>query len=228
MAKTLGDLKDQIVSDLRRTNLGPEIAAAIPTAIRDHDSERFWFNQTYPQAYALTISANGGIPSDTVSSARGDCYALNPQQGYQEFIMIDEVRAQLSPPLGVWYTVKQTDWQTVEHYYSTLSNGQPSWWATENGCLRIYPLPPPGQSYPLRIFGHVRLIPLAADTDQNAWTNAGFDLIRYTVLKRLYSFPIRDAAQVQNAEQAGARCLDYLRRETSRRVRKNRMKAYYG
>src|SRR5215831_8591099 len=109
MAKTLLDLKNQIAGDLRRTNLTPEIAAAIPTAIRDHDSERFWFNQTYPQAYALTVSANGGIPSDTGGVARGDCYQLSPQQGYQEFIMIDKVRAQLTSPSGVWYTVKQTD-----------------------------------------------------------------------------------------------------------------------
>src|SRR5262249_4670107 len=108
----------------------------------------------------------------------------------------------------------------IEFFYSTLSNGQPSRYAYRNGYLRIYPLP--SQSYPLRIFGQVRLKPLVNDNDSNEWTNEGFNLIRYTVLKRLYSYPIRDM------EQAGMRALEYLRRETDRRSRQGRMRAYYG
>jgi hypothetical protein len=224
--KTLGDLKAQIASDLRRTNLSVEIANAIPDAIRDHDTERFWWNDTAPQPYTITVKPNGGDPGSGVpgnTSPQGDVYFLGPQGNIQEFVKIDMVRA-LIP--GVWYTVKATDWTTIEFFYSTLSNGQPSWWAYRNGYLRIYPLP--SQSYPLRIFGQFRLPPLINDIDSNDWTNEGFNLIRYTVLKRLYSYPIRDMQQVANAEQAGERALDYLRRETGRRARQGRMRAYYG
>ena len=80
----------------------------------------------------------------------------------------------------------------------------------------------------MRIFGQYRAKPLLSDTDSNVWTDQGRNLIRYTVLKRLYSYPIRDAQQVANAEQAGERALDYLRRETDRRSRQGRMQAYYG
>ena len=222
----LCDLKALIASDLRRTNLTAEIANAIPDAIRDHETERFWFNDTAPAPYTLTISPGGGVagtgfPGNT--GAQGDCYFLSPQGQMQEFIRIDMVRAQI--PV-VWYTVKATDWMKIEVCYSTLSNGQPSWWAYNNGYLRIYPLP--SMSYPLRIFGHFRAVPLLNDTDSNVWTDDGRNLIRYTVLKRLYSYPIRDAQQVANAEQAGERALDYLRRETDRRSRQGRMRAYYG
>src|SRR5262249_52042030 len=149
------------------------------------------------------------------TGAQGDTYFLAPQGGwFQEFIKIDLVRA-FQP--GVWYTVKEDSWKKIEFLYSTLSNGQPSRWAWNNNYLRIYPLP--SQAYPLRIFGHFRAPPLVNDIDKNIWTDQGRNLIRYTVLKRLYSYPIRDATQVANAEQAGLRALDYLRRETDRRSR---------
>jgi len=220
---TLGDLKAKIAQDLRRSNLTQEIADAIPQAIYDHDSERFWWNETYPTPYALTIAPNSGVDVYSTGTPQGDVYFLAPQGPIQEFVRIDMVRAQI--PV-VWYTVKASDWTTLEFFYSTLSNGQPSWWAYRDGNLRIYPLP--SQPYNLRIFGQVRLRPLVNDTDSNVWTNQGFNLIRYTVLKRLYSYPIRDAQQVANAEQAGERALDYLRRETDRRARQGRMRAYYG
>jgi len=230
MPKTLGDLKAKIAQDLRRSNLAAEIADAIPDAIRDHDGERFWFNETFPQPYLLQVTPGGGVSGSGIpdTGAQGDTYLLAPQGQIQEFIKIDLVRALLP---GVWYTLKANDWSELEFFYSTLSNGQPSRWAYRggpdgSGYLRIYPLP--SQLYNIRIFGHFRAKPLATDTDNNIWTNQGFNLIRYTVLKRLYSYPIRDAQQVQNAQQAGEAALEYLRRETDRRARQGRMRAYYG
>ena len=223
---SLGDLKAQIASDLRRSNLSAEIAAAIPDAIRDHDAERFWWNEAYPVPYTLVVSpggGQGGTGEPASATPQGDLYLLAPQGKVQEFVRIDMVRAQI--PV-VWYTVKATDWTELEFFYSTLSNGQPSWWAYRDGYLRIYPLP--SQSYNLRLFGQVRLVPLQNDADSNEWTNQGFNLIRYTVLKRLYSYPIRDAQQVQNAMQAGEAALEYLRKETERRSRQGRMRAFYG
>src|SRR5262249_24018875 len=180
MPKTLGDLKAQIASDLRRSNLGAEIANAIPDAINDHDTERFFWNEAYPIPYTLTIAPGSGVAGTEApaTTPQGDLYFLSPQGNMQEFVKIDLVRA-LIP--GVWYTLKQNDWTRIEFFYSTLSNGQPSRYASRNGYLRIYPLP--SQSYPLRIFGQVRLKPLVNDNDSNEWTNEGFNLIRYTVLK---------------------------------------------
>ena len=229
---TFGDLQALIANDLRRSNLTAEIANAIPDAIRDHETERFWFNETFPTPYTITVAPNGGVGgSGQPGSAapQGDVYFLGPQtftapqSNFQEFIKIDMVRAQI--PV-VWYTVKSTDWTSIEFFYSTLSKGQPSWWAFRDHYLRIYPLP--SQSYSLRIFGHYRAPPLVNLTDSNIWTNQGRNLIRYTVLKRLFSYPIRDAEQVANADQAGERALEYLRKETDRRARQGRMRAYYG
>jgi hypothetical protein len=86
----------------------------------------------------------------------------------------------------------------------------------------------PDKAYPIRIFGHYRLIELGNNIDSNDWTNAGKNLIRYSTLKRLYFYPIRDLQQAQAAEAAEMRELEYLRRETDRRARSGRMQAYYG
>src|SRR5262252_4776268 len=94
------DLKAQVATDLRRSNLGPEIAKAVLDAIRDHDSERFYFNDY--AVYTLTLIQ--GI----------DEYNLAPQAPIQEFIKIDTVRAQQSTPNGSWYTVVETTTDDIE------------------------------------------------------------------------------------------------------------------
>src|SRR5215475_14028235 len=104
---TLGTLKAQVASDLRRSNLTTEIARAVLDAINDHDSERFWFNEFAPNPYTLAVSPGGGQgTTGTGGTPAGDIYLLSAQAPVQEFIKIDEVRAQIPT---VWYTLKSTD-----------------------------------------------------------------------------------------------------------------------
>lgn len=203
-----GDLKAQVASDLRRSNLPNEIAEAILSAIRDHGAERFYFNQT--AVYTLTT-----VPGQ-------DEYPITPQAPIAEFVMIDNLRAQA----GMWYDVARETMDDIERLYSAPSNGQPFRFAVHGNDVRFYPMP--DKAYPIRIFGHYRLIELSNNIDSNDWTNAGKNLIRYSALKRLFFYPIRDLQQAQGAEAAESRELEYLRRETDRRARSGRMQAYYG
>jgi hypothetical protein len=207
---TFGDLKSQIANDLRRSNLTSEIATAVLDAIRDHDTERFWFNEH--EIYLL----------NTVDGT--DEYTLAAQAPIQEFIMIDKVRVQVG---NTWYTLKESTWDDMEEAFSSPTSGQPFDWAfAGNDQFRLFPTP--NGVYPLKIFGHYRIIPLSADSDSNDWTNAAKNLIRYTALKRLFAYPIRDLQQQQAADAAGMRELEYLRRETERRQRRGEMMPYYG
>jgi len=201
-------LKTQIAGDLRRSNLTSEIATAVLDAIQDHGAERFYFNDTSVYTFS------------TVSGT--DVYAITAQDPIQEFIQIDNLRALL----GSWYDVRREDYDTVERLYSAPSSGQPLLYAVFGNSLRFYPLP--NAAFPIRVFGHYRLIPLTADNQSNAWTNAAKNLIRYSVLKRLFMTPIRDAQQAQYFEAAEVRELEYLRRETERRARRGQMEPYYG
>ena len=206
---TYGELKAQLASDLRRSNLTIEIAQAILDAIQDHETERFYWNET--EIYTLSTVAGT------------DTYAITPQAPIQEFVKIDMVRAQVG---NTWYTLCRQTADDMEISYSVSSSGQPYDWSIHGNELRLFPLP--NAVFPIKIFGHYRIVPLAVDTDSNAWTNAGKNLIRYSALKRLYLYPIRDRDQVQMAEGAEQRELDYLRRETDRRTRSGIMRAYYG
>jgi hypothetical protein len=203
-----GDLKAQIASDLRRSNLPNEIAQAILDAIRDHDTERYYFNETA----VYTFSTTAGV----------DEYPITAQPPIQEFVKIDKVRAQVG---NTWYTLNQYSPDEIEELFSVATSGQPYDWAIHGNNLRLFPTP--NAAYPIKILGHYRLTPLVADADTNNWTNEGKNLIRYSALKRLYAYPIRDSAQNQAAEGAELRECDYLRRETDRRARSGRMKAYY-
>ncbi len=204
------ELQNEIAGDLRRSNLTTEIKKAVLDAIADHDSERFWFNELV--TYTLVVTAD-----DT---------PLAPQPPIQEFIMLDTVRAQQGGTTGSWYTVIQAeDGPTdIERLRSNPSVGQPARWAMLGNTLQIWPTPNKG--YNLRLFGHYRLTPLVADGDSNYWTTTARNLIRYTAVKRLFAFPIRDVTQMQLAKDAGMTELEYLRRETERRNRGGRMKAY--
>src|SRR5262245_52679630 len=204
-----GDLKAQIANDLRRSNLPSEIQTAVLDAIRDHETERFWWNET--AIYTL----------DTIAGQEEYTIALQPP--ILEFIKIDWLRAQVG---NTWYDVIRYPMDDIERLYSSPSSGQPYDFGYHGNTIRLYPTP--DNVYPIRISGHYRLIELVNDADSNEWTNAGKNLIRYSALKRLYLYPIRDREQVQMAEGAEQRELDYLRRQADRRARSGVMRAYYG
>ncbi len=207
---TFGDLKAQIASDLRRSNLTTEIATAILDAIRDHDTERFWFNETA----AYTFNTQNTV----------DDYFLAAQAPIQEFIKIDKVRTRVG---NTWYTLKEQTWDELDEAFSSPTSGQPFDWAFQgNNELRLFPTP--NAVFPMKIFSHYRIVPLSADSDSNDWTTAAKNLIRYTALKRLYAYPIRNVQEQQSADAAGMRELEYLRRETERRQRSGEMAPYYG
>lgn len=226
MANDFGSLQTQIATDLRRSNLGAEIAQAILDAITDHDGERFWFNDALAP-YTFTAVPGGGGPG-----INADDYTLNPQPPIQEFVKVDYVRANpMTDASGMWYTMKKAENFEIDVLRSIHSSGQPARWAmleTSPPQLRIWPTPANATGYPIRVYGHYRLTPypLVNSTDANAWTSIAKNLIRYTALKRLFVTPIRDTTQMQLMEAAGVRELEYLRRETEQRKRKGRMRAY--
>src|SRR5262245_3201354 len=109
---TYADLKGQIATDLRRSNIASEIAQAVQDAIRDHSSERFWFNET-------------ATPFTLTMVLQQDIYNITPTATIQEFIKIDRIRSRTSPAAtSNWYTLKQTNWLMVEELYSISTNGQ--------------------------------------------------------------------------------------------------------
>jgi len=212
MADTYADVQTQVASDLKRSDLTTAIAAEILNAIRDHSEERFWFNET--RSYSLSLSAG--------TSA----YTLSSSGTVQEFIRIDRVDLGISSSQRV--RLDYVSPEEMADLHLTDSTSQPSRWTHYADQVRVHPIP--GTSYTATIHGHVRLTTLSTGTSANAWTSSGAaaNLIRYSTLKRLYAYPIRNVEQAQVATAAETLELEYLRRSTDRRKRSGRMQPYYG
>ncbi len=203
-----GGLKALIASNLRRSDLSSDIASAILDAIQDHGTERFWFNETR----SFTISLTSGT----------DEFSITPTATVQEFVRIDWVRVLIG---SAYERMLRIDADTMEEMHASTTTGQPAWWTMYGDQFRVFPTP--DATYSARIAGHYRLVPLSADADTNAWTNFAANLIRYSALRRLYAFPIRNAEMSQGAMAMEVQELDYLRRETDRRKRIGVMEAHY-
>lgn len=212
MADTYTDLQAQVASDLKRSDLTTDIQTAILAAIRDHGAERFWFNET--RSYSLSLSAGTSG------------YTLASSGSVQEFVNIDRIDMAISSSTNVKLAEIGAD--EMQDLYLSNSTSQPTSWARYADQVRVHPIP--GTSYTATISGHVRLTTLASGSSANAWTssNAAQQLIRYSALKRLYAYPIRNVDQAQVATAAETLELEYLRRETDRRKRIGRMAPYYG
>lgn len=212
MADNYGDLQTQVASDLKRSDLTTSIATEILNAIRDHGAERFWFNETRSYTLSLAAGTSG--------------YSLASSGSVQEFVRIDRIDVAIGTSQNVKLTWVSPD--EMENLYASPSTGQPARWTRYADQVRIHPTP--GSSYTATLQGHVRLTVLATGSSANAWTSSGAaqNLIRYSALKRLYAYPIRNMDQAQVATAAETLELEYLRRETDRRKRSGRMAPYYG
>lgn len=207
---TFADLKTLVAQDIKRSDLTSEISTAVLSAVQDHSVERFWFNEVRNFTAILTTGSSGE-------------YAITPSSTVQEFVKIDWVRVQIG---SQWTRLDRIDADNMEELRSTTTTGQPAWWTFYQEHLIVNP--EPSSSYSARIAGHVRFVALSADADTNAWTNAAKDLIRYSALKRVLAFPVRNAEAALGAATMEAQQLDALRRETDRRKRTGTMAAYYG
>jgi hypothetical protein len=211
---TLAELKAEIASDLRRSNLSTEIAAAITAAISDVDVNRFWFNETRKYTF------------QTVPGQADYDLSQDGANGIKEFIEFDFIQ-------GTFGSGRVTDlWQRADYDSLELDiadgtmNGDPIDWGYYGGQLRLYPVP--DQIWTIRIGGHYRLNPLTTDDSQNAWTNEGYQLIRAQARARVFAFPIRNVEMAQTSVSIAQGELDRLRKETTRRTATNRIRPLRG
>lgn len=205
---TYAELKAQIADDLRRSDLTSQIARAVLSSVRDHGAERFWFNET--RSYTLALSAGTSE------------YSITEQAPVKDFIRFDWLKVPVS---GIDTELTYVSPREMEILHASTVTDSPCDWTYFADKIRIYPVP--DASYTLTIAGHYRLVELEDETDENAWTTEAFDLIRYSALKRIFAFPVRNPDMAQMATAAEELELTYLRRETDRLKRTGQMMAYY-
>lgn len=205
---TLTTLKARIAADLERSDLTTEIGQAIEDAIRHHQTERFWFNET--RDLTFTTVAGQSI------------YTADDDADIGNIIRVDA--AFVSNGGSVSLLTRETP-ERIEYLTdNSAASGEPYLWTWFAGAIRLYGIP--NDAYDIQLIGHFAAPAPASDAETgNAWMVNAFELIRCTAKGYLAVHVTRDPQLAGDMVQAEARELDRLRRATSRYVASNTIRA---
>jgi hypothetical protein len=178
--RTLGDLKTRIADELARADLASQIALAIPDAIAEAMTHRFWFMEV--TGYTLPITAG------TASYTSDDIAAL---------VEIDRVRLVVGSQR---YTLDPMSDDDRDRFNDgTAPQGQPWAYSRYGDTFSLYPTPV--ATYTVEIDGLGGAAALEVDGDSNIWTTTGERYIRALAKRNLLVDVIQNdsAAQTQDA-----------------------------
>lgn len=184
MATSLTTLKATIASELSRTDLTTEIAAAISTAIAQYRSKRFEFNE---------LSASFNTVADQESYTSGDT-------GFPTDLgQIDSIRVTVD---GNRYLLEPLAFEELQaRSITTTYTGAPTAFAWYGQKLYLNPIP--DAVYATLVSYQRRKAAPANDADTSSvWTNEAEALIRHCAKKLIRRDKMKDPAYVlcQEAE----------------------------
>jgi len=202
---TLGTLKTNIATLLRRDDLTAEIAIAIARAIQHYEREVFTFNEARSTALTTTVATRTvPLPSDFV---RTDKLLVTVNNSTYEV---------LAEPGGIG--------ELEALYFSSSNTGAPSIYAIYAGAFYLYPIP--DATYTLTLDYVQRPAALATDNDSNAWTTDAEELIEARAMWWLQSQVIHDNDAAQASQMREMMALAGLRREATLRASSGRLRAH--
>jgi hypothetical protein len=191
---TRAELQAKIQLDLRRNDVSDEISAAISAAIKEYESERFWFLEgTY--TFSTTASTAWYDLPDTSQ-------------------IIDTVKAQIS---GNWVPLDERHYSYLDDEDTGLVTGTPAEYARYQNRMRIYPVP--NSAYPMEIyFTQETTDPTASES--SVWTvrNKGYELIRARAKWDVYLNRLHDTEGAMRASAAESRAYSTLKRKNDNKV----------
>lgn len=168
---TLTIMKARIASELRRSNLSTQIAAAISTAIVAYETE---FGAKM-QSRSLTVTTVAGTERYT--------------SGLSSLLRIDWVKGQVGDHVFSLDFMSQEEMESAST--NGTSTGQPGHWTWFAESLQLYPVP--DAVYTVRIGGLVAVAEPTTDSEaSNAWMTVYERLIRCRAKWELATHVLRD------------------------------------
>lgn len=159
-ASTLGDLVAEIMDDLDRPDLEPQIRRGIAAAVRHFQPERFAFNERI-----LTFQT---IPGADVYG-QGDAPAIPGLYAIGSAVLVDgDQVSDLNRVAETW----------VESADQPASQSQPVAYSYFDSTLRLWPVP--SDAWTIRLSAHIKLdIPTGdlADATSSPWFDEARDMI---------------------------------------------------
>lgn len=197
---TRGDLKNEIIDDLSRTDMTSAASSAITSAIKHYEKERWYFLEATTDLTTSSSAAYYTLPSDL----------LDPDS------MMLWISSQKQPIYEVPYL-------EMDRRDSGKDFGYPSEWAMYKDQIRFYPVP--DDTYTITVSYHKTLNTSVSDSASNAWTNVAKDLIRHRAVKEICLSKIKDmeggqVANSQEKEEYDRIKLFNLNRQATHKIRK--------
>lgn len=190
-------LRNRIIAETNRDDLSDTLASQlllhIAQAIEYYADRRFWFNEGIKPGVCVI----------------GNEYANRPS-GMRS---IDRVTVAVG---ATAYKLKPSPLTLIDELAIVASIGQPTRYAELGDTIRLYPKP--NVAYPLSFIGIVDLATLVADSDTNAWTVQGYDLITARAKATLYRNQFKDDAGAARAKEEETEARNRLNRETAERL----------
>lgn len=199
---TLTALKAQIATDLRRSDLTTEIAAAITEAINHYQPERFYFNETRSATF--------------VTVADQSRYSSSDDADIPKFVTIDDIF--LTDSSSSVHLLGEEDPLELEMLLdASASSGRPYCYSYWDQTFALYPIP--DAVYTIRPLGVINKDAPASDGEaNNVWMTEAYELIRAAAKVYLGTHTIVNLDLASRARGAEVRALNKLKAETSRKT----------
>ncbi len=188
---TLADVLSEIMDDLDRPDLEPQIRRAVSAAVRRYQPDRFGFNEGF--ATFLTIPGADVYGSGDVPTIPG-------------FMAIDS--AVLVDGDQTW-PLKRIDEAQVEALDQPASASRPIAYSLLAKTLRLWPMP--SEVWTIRLMGHLRLDLPESDDAPSPWFDEGRDLIMARAKWHLAVNVLKDANLKAAMDVMTADAFDTLR-----------------
>lgn len=209
---TYGVMTDRIEDEILDTGIRANVLAAIQTAIKQVQYQRFWFNEE--TGLLFTTSSSQEYYSTLASPP------ANVDMG--NLLIVDSVRINTS---GAMEQMRRSTWNEIEtlNSISTIT-GTPNRYVYYDQQMRLSPRP--NASLTVEISGVIRLPTLSASTDTNAWMTDGELLIRNLAKAHIYAHVKGDDAQAQKFLSLADAEQMRLKVETVKRIQTGRVTPY--
>ena len=148
-------LINEIEGDLHRSDLTTDVENAIDSAVRYYQRESFWFLETITTFTATASTTFFPVPSD-----------------------LKDFDSLLVTVAGSKLNVIRKSYVEIDEKDTRDYTGIPVEWAYYQDQIRLYPLPM--EDYVMTLSYH-RSLDAPSASGSNAWTGAGYDLLRFRV-----------------------------------------------
>lgn len=197
---TFYEMQTNIADNLGRADLASEIQTAIRRAIKHYEREQFWFS-----AAEDSFVATAGTSSYTLSNS----YASIEQ------VMVNY--AQYKYPLG------RESYETINEIDLGNFQGQPDWYAEQNGVVRLYPVP--NATFTVSYVYQAKAATLTNSDSTNVFTLNAEDLIEARACWWLSSFKLHNANASAVWKQIELDALEQLRQESTTKTTTGRIRS---